>query len=175
MLLALFIASCSPGAAKKGAKDGHISKPKHWVACMAMNTMALPLTDAPLLIRTDFSSEGIWNTICDEMQAPDPKAAFVSHVIFACDTAIGDDAEEYLLSDTASAYPHSFIFIVDKTTMTNPEHPILCLGLKHNRGLKLRTIPAMVYGIENNLFIANMDFEELLAVTDKDGIFRGFK
>jgi hypothetical protein len=37
-----------------------------------------------------------------------------------------------------------------------------------------RTIPSQVQGIENNLSIGNMGFEEFADAVDKDGIFRRF-
>jgi hypothetical protein len=36
------------------------------------------------------------------------------------------------------------------------------------------TIPSEIQSIENNLSLANMDFEEFAESADKDGIFRGF-
>jgi hypothetical protein len=41
--------------------------------------------------------------------------------------------------------------------------------------MKLRTIPSEMWGIENNLSISNMDFEDFSNVVDEDGVFRGFK
>lgn len=140
-----------------------------------INKMTLPSTDNPLVLRTDFSDENEWKTICDEIVTPNPAFGFLPHVVFASDITFKNLSEDKLFLDSTSTYNHAFIFIVDKTTMTNPEHPILCLGLKHNQGLKLRTIPSEMWSIENNLSISNMDFIEFSDAVDKDGIFRGFK
>jgi hypothetical protein len=137
--------------------------------------LTLPSTNDPIVLRTDFSNEKEWKTICGEIVTPNPEFGLIPNVVFASDTSFQDYTEEQLLSDSTSTYNHAFIFIVDKITMTDTEHPILCLGLKHNRGLKLRTMPSEMWGIENNLSISNMDFEEFSSAVDKDGIFRGFK
>ncbi|HLF89873.1 MAG TPA: hypothetical protein VI451_13065 [Anaerolineales bacterium] len=41
-------------------------------------------------------------------------------------------------------------------------------------GREFRAIPSQIQGIENNLSIANMDFEEFADSVDEDGVFRGF-
>jgi hypothetical protein len=41
-------------------------------------------------------------------------------------------------------------------------------------GREFRTIPSKIQGIENNLSIANMDFEEFANTVDERGVFRGF-
>jgi hypothetical protein len=71
-------------------------------------------------------------------------------------------------------------------TIADPEHPILAV---HNddpydgddpeftlpRGATFRVIPSSISEPENNLRIANMDFEEFADSTDDDGVFRGFR
>jgi hypothetical protein len=37
-----------------------------------------------------------------------------------------------------------------------------------------RSIPSEIWSIDNNLNIANMDWEEFAGAADEDGIFRGF-
>jgi hypothetical protein len=39
---------------------------------------------------------------------------------------------------------------------------------------EFRAVSSPVQGIENNLSIANMDFEEFAEAVDEDGVFRGF-
>jgi hypothetical protein len=42
-------------------------------------------------------------------------------------------------------------------------------------GREFRAIPTAVQSIENNLSIANMDFEDFAEAVDEDGVFRGFQ
>lgn len=44
--------------------------------------------------------------------------------------------------------------------LTDPESPILVVDLSHEPGRTFRVIPGEIWGVENNLSIANMDFEE---------------
>ena len=68
----------------------------------------------------------------------------------------------------------TFLFVVDHVTLTDPEHPILVLDLADEPGRTFRVVPSEMWGIENNLSIANMDFAEFAESTDADGVFRGF-
>jgi hypothetical protein len=174
-LFIVLLASCRQNAHSKKDSGIQKSKSKGNLNLIKIDMSTLPSTKHPIVLRTDFSNETEWKKICDEIITPNPEFGFIPYVVFASDTSFQNYTEDQLLSDSSTQYHHAFIFIVDKQTMNNPEHPILCLGLKHNRGLKLRTIPSEMWGIENNLSNSNIDFEELSNAVDKEGIFRGFK
>jgi hypothetical protein len=59
--------------------------------------------------------------------------------------------------------------------ITRPEHPILVVDLYGKPQKTFRVIPARLATVENNLAIANMDFDEFANAVDKDGVFRGFQ
>ena len=71
-------------------------------------------------------------------------------------------------------YNHTFIFVVDRLAISSPGFPVLVLDLFEMSGGEFRTIPSKIQGIENNLLIANMDFEEFADAVDERGVFRGF-
>jgi hypothetical protein len=48
------------------------------------------------------------------------------------------------------------------------------MDLHREPGRTFRVIPSEVWGIENNLWLANMEFAEFADSVDPDGIFRGF-
>jgi hypothetical protein len=58
--------------------------------------------------------------------------------------------------------------------MRHSEHPVLIVDLFERSGREFRAIPSTVQSIENNLSLANMDFEEFAEAVDDDRIFRGF-
>ena len=153
LILLFFLLSYS--CEKKTVKTIHSSNPKNKFLKVneykAKNLSILPNTADPLVLRTDFSNEKEWDTIFQ------------------------DFSFENLFLETKTQYNHAFIFFIDKKTISDPEHPILCVGMKHNKGLKFRVIPSEMWGVENNLSIANMDFEDFSNSVDKDGVFRGFK
>jgi hypothetical protein len=71
-------------------------------------------------------------------------------------------------------YSHTFIIVTDQTATSHPDHPLLIVDLYDSSGREFRAVPSQIQGIENNLSIANMDFEEFADSVHEDGIFRGF-
>jgi hypothetical protein len=134
----------------------------------------LPKTADPLVIRTDFENQDAWKVICEILRAPVGSESFYAHVEFLDDSEYRDFTKEDLLASLPGRYDHSFFLVVDKTAVSNPEFPILAVDLAETRGRSFRALPSQIQGIENNLSIANMGFEEFADAVDADGIFRGF-
>jgi hypothetical protein len=131
----------------------------------------IPATEYAPVVRTDFSDERVWQGVCRAIEAP--IGAFRAYVTFVSDPAFeGITAEEVVERAKQDA---GFVFIVDGLTMSHPEHPILVVDLWDVPGRTFRVIPSEMWGVENNLSLANMDFEEFAENTDCDGIFRGFQ
>jgi hypothetical protein len=82
-----------------------------------------------------------------------------------------DELLALLPSDTG----HTFLFIADKTCVEHSDHPLLAVDLYEERGRTFRAIPSEAWGIQANLSLANMDWEEFADNVDEDGIFRGFR
>jgi hypothetical protein len=68
----------------------------------------------------------------------------------------------------------TFLFIIDRVTITDPEMPIVALDMHEEPGRWFRVLPGRIWSVENNLSLANMDFREFADSTDPDGVFRGF-
>jgi len=136
----------------------------------------LPNTEDASVIRTDFESQRVWETIRDLTVAPMNEGAtvFCAYVEFVDDSEFRDLTLSELLTRVPNDFPHSFLFVVDKTSTQHPEFPILIVDLRHERGRTFRAIPSQIQGIENNLSISNMDFSNFADSVDKDGVFRGF-
>lgn len=134
----------------------------------------LPQTKNPLVLRTDFSNQAAWKTICTEIQKPVGIFRFRANVEFLDDVEYAGLTKEQLLKLAPENYNHSFIVIVDQIAISHPDHPLLVVDLYEGSGNEFRAIPSQIQGIENNLSIANMDFEEFADAVDQDGIFRGF-
>ena len=136
----------------------------------------LPKTVNPLVIRTDFENQRRWKTICKMIRAPVPAPGdtFYAYVEFLDNAGFRGLSKEDLLERVPNDYPHSFLFVVDRTAIAHPDFPILVVDLRADRGRSFRAIPSAIQSIENNLSIANMDFFEFARAVDQDGIFRGF-
>ena len=136
-----------------------------------MKAKALPSSDIPLLIRTDFSNQEAWSGLCERIQRP--------HELFRASLVFIDDPDfAGLASGDLQArgyYDHqTFAFFADHMTMTHPEHPVLVVFVFEDAHVEFRAIPSEIPGIENNLSLGNMDPEEFAESAGADGIFRGF-
>lgn len=74
----------------------------------------------------------------------------------------------------------SVSFIADKTTLTNTEHPILAVWVlpifddDRTDPRPFRVVAAELCAVENNINLANMDWEDFTRAVGDDGVFRGF-
>jgi len=136
----------------------------------------LPKTANAVVIRTDFEDQQAWETICRLIRAPvhEGSYTFYAHVEFLEDNGYRNLSVEELLATVPRGYDHTFFFVVDRATISNPDFPILVVDLDESRGRSFRATPSQIQSIENNLSIANMGFEEFAEAADEGDIFRGF-
>jgi hypothetical protein len=132
----------------------------------------IPKTMNSLVLRTDFSDDSAWESICAAIQRP--VGEFRAYVEFLSDTEYDGLPAERLIDLVTKGYDQNFMFIVDNIALSHPDHPILVVDLYHEPGRTFRVIPSEMWGVENNLSIANMDFFEFADAVDEDGVFRGF-
>lgn len=132
----------------------------------------LPETENSLVLRTDFSDDAAWESLCFVIQQP--VGEFRAYVDCISDPAFEGITVEQLVS-TASQSPYrSFLFVVDQMALTHPDSPVLVVDLADEPGRTFRVIPREMWGVENNLSLANMDFVDFAECVDDDGIFRSF-
>jgi hypothetical protein len=132
----------------------------------------LPTTRESLVLRTDFSDDASWRSICAAIQAP--VGDFRARVECVSDRAfdgIGPSNVQALLPE---GWSHSFLFLADHIALSSEEQPVLVVDLYEQPGRSFRVIPREAWRVENNLSISNMDFSEFADAVDTDGIFRGF-
>ena len=133
-------------------------------------------TDEAVVIRTDFGNQQAWETICGLISAPvhDGNETFYAHVEFVENRKYRNFSIAELLEAVPRDYKRSFLFVVDEDAVSSSDFAILVVDLDESSGRSFRAIPTQIQGIENNLSIANMGFEEFAEAVDKDGVFRGF-
>jgi hypothetical protein len=129
-------------------------------------------TENPLVLRTDFSDQAAWASICATIQAG--VDGYYAYVEFVDEVQYKDLTKDQLLQLLPRDYAHTFLMIVDQPAISLPDHPLLIVDLCDDPGREFRAIPSQIQSIENNLSIANMDFEEFAESVDEDGVFRGF-
>jgi uncharacterized protein DUF6924 len=146
----------------------------------------LPDDRWPLLVRTDFSSEDAWQGVSDEAQREYGPDKFSAAVEPYSDSAWdGATWEAVKAAAPTSDFGPCVLFIADSTTCTSAEHPILVVDLQ-DKYLPLdefpevagrtpfRCIPSALWAVENNLSLANLDWDDFAGSVDEDGVLRGF-
>ena len=137
----------------------------------------LPKTENSPVIRTDFDNEDAWKAICDLIRQPVDDGfggEFFAYVSFIDNRAFRNLTEHELLERVPGDFGHSLLMIVDETAMRSLEFPILVMDLFDERGRTFRAVPSQIQSIQNNLSLANMDFDEFADCVDAEGVFRGF-
>ena len=132
----------------------------------------LPITRRSLVLRTDFSDEASWCSICAAIQAQ--VGDFRAHVDCVSDPAFDGVTPSGVLSRLPKDWTHFFVFLVDGPAMSSLEQAVLVVDLREKPGNSFRIVPREAWAVENNLSIANMNFSEFAAAVDSDGVFRGF-
>ncbi|MFI7024180.1 DUF6924 domain-containing protein [Micromonospora sp. NPDC049900] len=147
-------------------------------------------SDASLVIRTDFSRSQEWEEIQVAITEPQTAEGFTAFVTFVDDRAYENITPLELVEMVPADSDHVVAFLVDAETLTHPDRPILVVNLDEDdeededededqgegpqRGATFRVVPSEMWSVQNNLTIANMDWEEFADNVDGDGIFRGF-
>ena len=135
----------------------------------------LPATNATPLIRTDFSDISCWKAVCAPIAMPSEVDGFLAHVTLVDDPAYEGLSTQQLLALVPEGHEHAILIVADNTALSSHEVPLLAIDLIEEPGREMRVIARELWGVENNLSLANMDFEEFARAVDADGAFRGFK
>ena len=139
---------------------------------LKMREINLPATENPLVCKTIEINEMEWTKLKEEIEAP-YLMGFKANVNFLDrDEFLGVHPENFQ-NYQKNKYLHHFIFLIDSITISNPEHPILCVDLYDQAGKYFRVIPSEMWCIENNLSISNADFDDFYESCSEDGIYRG--
>jgi len=147
-----------------------------------MSKPQLPTTPDVPVIRTDFSDQAAWERVKAEISWVTPDE-FNAYVTYVDDPAFAGLTVTELLECGPDRATHALLLVVDETTIQSPEHPILVVDLGSEpvqandwpgepAGRSFRALPHTIQEIENNLSIANMDWEEFADSVDDDGVRR---
>ena len=132
---------------------------------------AIPATGDTPLIRTDFSDDRAWQALAVAAAAPNVDG-FRARLAIVDERGFTGAAPEELAA-LAQGSGHACLIVADAVAIAHDEHPLLCIELAVPQR-SFRVIPAELWGVENNLSLANMDFEDFAEAVDEGGVFRGF-
>ena len=135
---------------------------------------ALPQTDRPLIVRTDFSDEEGWETVLAAVLAPQGGSGGETFVYVVNDEAYdGLTTQELLgLVPVDAERDDGVLFVVDKISLGARWHPVLVVGLGESDGT-FRSVPLEIFSIASNLDVGNLTVDEFIEGLDDDGVYHG--
>lgn len=132
----------------------------------------LPSSNASLLVRTDYSSPDSWNALLEVLSRETPEG-FRAYFVEVDDKSWEGATPEALRAALRGPSRASVLFVADRLTLATADYPVLAIDLSGDHP-PFRCVASELYGPENNLNIANMDFYEFARAAGPDGVFRGF-
>ncbi|MGW2711963.1 DUF6924 domain-containing protein [Streptomyces sp. NPDC001356] len=138
---------------------------------------SLPQNEDTLLIRTDFSDEDAWRRLRAVVTTPDEEDGFLAALHIVDDPAYRDLTTEQIVA--LAPAEDDLLILADRQALSGSEMPLLAVLTGEEdapeRGFdELRVVAAQLWAVENNISLANMDWEEFVDAADDDGVFRGF-
>ncbi|MFF4763215.1 DUF6924 domain-containing protein [Streptomyces sp. NPDC001292] len=137
---------------------------------------SLPQTEETLLIRTDFSDEAAWQALRTVVTTPG-EDDFLAELHIVDDPAYRDLTTEQVVA--LAPAEDDLLIVADSKALTEAEMPLLAVLRTDEDGpeqgfAELRVVAEQLYSIENNIALANMDWEEFVDAAEEEGVFRGF-
>lgn len=126
------------------------------------------------LVRTDFSDDAAWQSLVRAVTG-ESADGFRADLRLIDNPGFAGDSPNQLIANVDGWHGASVLFVADAEALGSPEHPILCVDLREQPGRTFRCIAAELWGVENNLRLANMDWENFAESVDGFGIHRGFE
>jgi len=133
----------------------------------------LPKTESSLLVRTTFADEKAWLNALSVVltENDDGFRAYVEVV----DDPVWENVDLDRLREAVLAAENqaAVLFVADQAALET-DYPILVVDLDEVSHEPFRCVAHELWGIDNNLNLANMDWEDFAGNVDPDSIFRGF-
>ncbi len=135
---------------------------------------SLPRTGDSLLVRTDFGDGPAW-VRTREAALAENEDGFHAYLTVVDEPSFDGAPWQDLYAEARGVGQHAAVlFIADRAAM-GEEHPIHVVDLSDEQRPPFRCTAAVLWSVDNNLNLANMDWEEFACAVDDDGIHRGFR
>jgi hypothetical protein len=126
------------------------------------------------LIRTWFADDDAWESLLASVHTPS-EDGFIANESVVDDPAMSKAAPSQLARLRQQQDEYSIVIAADERAMTDRENPLLVVRADGtDEPQTLRVASSELWGIENNLALANMEWEDFSGGADDDGVFRGF-
>lgn len=141
---------------------------------MLCNTVmaSLPSSEDSLLVRTDFSDQDAWSDLVSAVETENSDG-FRAYVEVVDDPAWAGAQWSSIRAAALATDDHAAVlFVVDQGALAN-DYPIQVVDLSEDAEPPFRCIARELWSVDNNLNLANMDWDDFAGRSGDDGVFRG--
>jgi hypothetical protein len=127
--------------------------------------------DSTPLLRSDPTRPDRWTALLARIATPNAYG-FLPYVTVLEDPALIGLTEEQIRDLPRVTSAERFVLIADELTLSDDDFPILVVDLSGENRPSFRVTAACLWSVQNNLSLANMDWEEFSESTDAAGVYR---
>lgn len=123
------------------------------------------------LLRTDYARPDRWDTLLASINTPN-EDGFKAYVAVLTDPELEGLTDQEIRRLPRVDDASRFVLVADAVTQAEDEFPILVVDLSDEGLPSFRVTAKCLWSVQNNLSLANMDWEEFSEATDPDGVYR---
>ena len=127
--------------------------------------------DATPLLRTDGSKPERWDALLRAIRVPN-SLGFLASVLPITDPALEGLTVDQLRELPGTGDAVTFVLVADAEALAGDDFPILVVDVSGDDQPSFRVTAPCLWVVENNLSLANVDWQELLDSTAPDGVLR---
>ena len=125
--------------------------------------------DATPLLRTDASRPDRWAALLAAIRVPN-EHGFLAFVAPLADPALEGLTEARIRELPRAVNAETFVLVADAHALDDDAFPILVIDLSGDERPSFRVTARCLWAVQNNLSIANMDWEDFTSATDAAGV-----
>lgn len=124
------------------------------------------------LLRTDHTRPDRWAALLACIETP-TRDGFRAYVAVLTDPQLEGLTEQEIRRLPRADNAKRFVLVADGLAQADDDFPILVVDVSGKDRPSFRAACKCLWAVENNLSLANMDWEEFSGATDPDGVYRG--
>jgi hypothetical protein len=143
------------------------------IRCYRSAMSSLPESEIYLLVRTYFGDDAGWNALTAVI-AEGSEEGYFATVEYVDDRRF----EGFSVEALEAAHPHradgwDVMYVADERAIKEPAHPLLLVRVGSREELPFRCRADLLYEVDANLSLANLDWDDFRDQVDESGVYGG--
>jgi hypothetical protein len=143
------------------------------IRCYRSAMPSLPDSEIYLLVRTYFGDDASWDALRGEIEEGSEEG-FFANVEYVDDRQF----EGFSVEALEAAHPHradgwDVMYVADERGIREPAHPLLLVRVGSAEDLPFRCRADLLYEVDANLSLANLDWEDFRDQVGASGVYGG--